>query len=106
MNALTNQVLYVCGCCKQALPAEAFYVDRKTQRPNNYCKECRKNFSRKQREADKCMPFLKENHVYPVITQTKDPVIRMSLLRHALQVVAESIARKNKKRWEEEDCDL
>lgn len=43
METLQKQTLYVCGCCKHTLPSEAFYVDKKTGLPNNYCKECRKS---------------------------------------------------------------
>ena len=43
---------------------------------------------------------------YPVITEVKDPALRMLLILHARQVVAESISRKQEKEklntlWEE-----
>ena len=53
METLQKQTLYVCGCCKHTLPSEAFYVDKKTGLPNNYCKECRKSASRKYRKTEK-----------------------------------------------------
>ena len=39
------QTLFVCGCCKRSLPASAFYINKKTGLPGNYCKECRKTVS-------------------------------------------------------------
>ena len=31
-----------CGCCRKELPLEAFYIEKNTQRPDRYCKECRR----------------------------------------------------------------
>ena len=53
METLQKQTLYACGCCKQTLPSDAFYVDKRTGLPGNYCKECRKSASRKHRKAEK-----------------------------------------------------
>lgn len=103
MENLKNQTLYVCGCCKRQLSPDAFYVNRRKKSPDRYCKECRKSASRKQREADKYIPYVTKKRSYPVITETTDSTLRMNLIRHALQVVAESIERKMKKRWAEED---
>ena len=33
METLQKQTLYVCGCCRNTLPSEAFYVDKKTGLP-------------------------------------------------------------------------
>ena len=42
MKSSKVQTLCVCGCCKRSLPASAFYINKKTGLPGNYCKECRK----------------------------------------------------------------
>lgn len=31
-----------CGRCKRVLPLEEFYVNSRTQRPDPYCKDCRR----------------------------------------------------------------
>lgn len=103
METPKNQTLYVCGCCKRELPQEAFYQNKRKQCRDNYCKECRKNMSRKRREIDKYIPFVNKRSSYPVITQVKDVTLRKALIQHALQVVAASIERKKRKIWESED---
>lgn len=92
-----------CGCCKQELPIEAFYISQRTQHPDNYCKECRKKVSRKQRKRYRSIQIVEKPRSYPVITEIKDSDQRMRLLLHSLQMVAESIKRKRRKRWEKED---
>ena len=94
MEPLMNQSLHICGCCKRELPHEAFYTNKRTGTLDNYCKECRKANTRKRRDLRRC------------ITEVKDPALRMLLILHARQVVAESISRKQEKEklntlWEE-----
>ena len=57
MKSSKVQTLCVCGCCKRSLPASAFYINKKTGLPGNYCKECRKTVSRNHRKNEKlpCM---------------------------------------------------
>ncbi|MEY8708480.1 hypothetical protein AALK94_14335 [Bacteroides faecichinchillae] len=88
---------HVCGCCKRTLPLEAFYLDKKTNLPRNYCKECRKSASRNHRKVEKQTFVNKRETVYPVITLIKDPNVRKELIRHALETVAASIQRKRQK---------
>ena len=88
MKSSKVQTLCVCGCCKRSLPASAFYINKKTGLPGNYCKECRKTVSR--------------NHRNPVITSTEDPTLRRELILHALETVAASIERKRRKVRESE----
>ena len=95
METLQKQTLYVCGCCKHTLPSEAFYVDKKTGLPNNYCKECRKSASRKYRKTEKRTLARDDREPYPVITSTK-------LILSALQTVRASIKRKKQKLCEVE----
>lgn len=96
MKTLQETTLYVCGCCKRSLSSSAFYLNKKTGMPDNYCKECRKSYSRKQRTVEKRV-IISRREEYPVITQTDDPVLRKELILHALQMVAESMARKKRK---------
>ena len=102
METLQKQTLYVCGCCKHTLPSEAFYVDKRTGLPSNYCKECRKSASRKYRKTEKRTLARDDREPYPVITSTKDPDLRQKLILSALQTVRASIKRKKQKLCEVE----
>jgi hypothetical protein len=77
--------------------AEAFYTNKRTGTLDNYCKECRKANTRKRRDLRRCTSFENKPVSYPVITEVKDPALRMLLILHARQVVAESISRKQEK---------
>ena len=62
--------------------------------------------TRKRRDLRRCTSFENKPVSYPVITEVKDPALRMLLILHARQVVAESISRKQEKEklntlWEE-----
>ena len=66
----------------------------------------RKANTRKRRDLRRCTSFENKPVSYPVITEVKDPALRMLLILHARQVVAESISRKQEKEklntlWEE-----
>ena len=102
MKTLKEQTLCVCGCCKRSLPADAFYINRKTGLPNNYCKECRKSASRNSRKNEKLSLACGKEVSYPVITCTEDPVLRHKLILHALETVTASIKRKKYKVRESE----
>ena len=96
----------ICKSCKRELPLESFYMNKKTQSPDKYCKECRKANTRKRRDLRRCTSFENKPVSYPVITEVKDPALRMLLILHARQVVAESISRKQEREklntlWEE-----
>lgn len=103
MDTTTNHPLHVCGCCKKELPYEAFYINKKTLCPDNYCKECRKASSRGQYGSSKRMKTKQTVRCYPVITQVEDPAIRQTLILRALALVAQSMKRKKEKVWEELD---
>ena len=94
METIMNQSLHICGCCKRKLPQEAFYMNQRTRASDNYCKECRKANTRRHRNQDKNISFENKPLSYPVITEVKDYALRMLLIRHARQVVADSIRRK------------
>lgn len=102
MKILRKQTHYVCGCCKQSLPASAFYLNKRTGLPSNYCKECRKASSRNNRENEKRMLLAGKKVSYPVITLVEDPAERLELIHHALRVVAASIECKRRKAIEAE----
>lgn len=102
METLQKQTLYACGCYKQTLPSDAFYVDKRTGLPGNYCKECRKSASRKHRKAEKRTLVREDREPYPVITSTKDPELRRKLILSALQTVRASIKQKKQKLCEVE----
>ena len=87
-----------CGCCHKELPIEAFYINKSTQKPDNYCRECRKSATSHRYHNRKSSI----KYGYPVITQVTDPDLRMTLILHAWQCVNESIARKQRKLHEEE----
>lgn len=81
---------------------EAFYINRKTQSPDNYCKECRKASSRARRETEIRLKIVNNQRIYPVITRIHDRTLRLELIRHALQMVRESTERKRKQLHETE----
>lgn len=106
MKLLMDQSLYICGCCKRELPQEAFYTNRRTRTPSDYCKGCCKANTRKHHNQNRCILNENEAFSYPVITEVKDSALRMFLILHARQVVAESVSRKQQKEklhalWEE-----
>lgn len=106
MNTSSNTSLYVCKCCRQQLPSDAFYMNKRTHLPDYYCKACCKASSHQYRVQEKNIPIENKPISYPVITEVKDPVLRMALIRHALKVVAKSIRIKQEKekrraQWEE-----
>lgn len=90
METIMNQSLHICGCCKRKLPQEAFYMNQRTRASDNYCKECRKANTRRHRNQDKNISFENKPLSYPVITEVKDYALRMLLIRHARQVVADN----------------
>ena len=93
METLQKQTLYVCGCCKHTLPSEAFYVDKKTGLPNNYCKECRKSASRKYRKTEKRTLARDDRDTGIPVSRSSRASVRFSVflyfrladLRHSLQ---------------------
>ena len=97
MKSSKVQTLCVCGCCKRSLPASAFYINKKTGLPGNYCKECRKTVSRNHRKNEKRSLACDRESNYPVITSTENPTLRRELILHALETVAASIERKRRK---------
>lgn len=105
MNTTTT---HYCACCQRERPLAAFYINKQKQCPDSYCKECRKAASRKQRKADQNLQTVRNHELYPVITRIENRELRLSFILHALQVVAESQARKRKREqaYADEDVNL
>lgn len=103
METSTHIHSHVCGCCKRKLPLEAFYVNKRTQSPESYCKECRKANSGKHREANRYIAQTEnKKRSNLIITQVEDPALRRNLISRALRTVSESVARKQQKLKEQE----
>lgn len=99
MKNLSENNFRTCGCCHRKLSKDEFYLIKRTQRYDNYCKECRKSTTANHYRSIK---FVNRPRTYPIITRIADPTLRMSLILHALQTINESIARKQQKVREEE----
>lgn len=88
-----------CGACGRELPLTEFYINKRTGRIGNYCKECRRRFSvERYRRAQ----FGECPADYPVITATADTTRRMALILHARQVVRSRVMRRLRRLREEE----
>lgn len=94
----------ICKNCRRELPLELFYVNKTTQCPDRYCKECRKSLSRRQYSSGKKLSrtVLSDRLPYPVITQIEDRETRIELILHALEIVRLSMERKKTRMQEEE----
>ena len=97
MNQTSLSTARICGKCKQNLPLEAFYINKKTQCPDRYCKECRKQNNRSVQKGYARLRFVNEPKYHLVITRINDREVRLKLILHALHLVNESIARKQRK---------
>ena len=104
-----TQALKLCKKCHRELPYSQFYDKREKQLTDCYCKECRKTVNRLNRKIRICRCATQEKSLrHPVITDIRQPEVRMKLILNALCTVRESILRKNRKRHEEEfeqECD-
>ena len=101
MNQLLSNPTRICGKCHQELPCEAFYVSQKSQYRDCYCKKCRAESSRLRRKQQPHSSIPDNPKAYLVITLVKNREVRIALIRHAKQVVSESIARKRRRLKEE-----
>lgn len=101
MNQLLSNPTRICGKCHQELPCEAFYVSQKSQYRDCYCKKCRAESSRLRRKQQPHSSISDHPKAYLVITLVKNREVRIALIRHAKQVVSESIARKRRRLKEE-----
>lgn len=86
----------ICRKCHQELPIEAFYMVK--QQPDYYCKECRSNHNRLRRKTRNQPPPTNTGACQQLpITQVPDRQLRIELIRHAKQMVAESVGRRRRK---------
>lgn len=88
---------HVCGRCKRELPLEAFYGANRKTRLDNYCKECRKESSRKQRKKQSCRPVVEEPPHYIVLTEVQERSVRLMLILRARAIVRERVMNKCRK---------
>ncbi len=98
MKQTFNNQTRICSRCHRELPLAAFYINKNTQHPDHYCKECRKTLSKSRNKNT----LIVNDRSYPVITRIADRSLRITLILHALQVVNESVARKRKQQREQE----
>lgn len=104
MNQSSSENTRICGKCHQRLPIDAFYISKKTLKPECYCKQCRGNNNRMSRKMRQHPQLADAPRNYPVVTDIEDREKRIELLCHAWQVVNESMARKRRKLREMEDA--
>lgn len=99
MERITESDRYICPSCRRALSAEAFYVNPHTLKRDCYCRECRK-----LRNARCTGSFQRVNTrpSWPLIVNEPDRERRLSLIRHARQVVRERVERKRRLLVDEE----
>lgn len=94
MEHISETNVRFCGCCHRMLSIDLFYINKRTHLPDNYCKECRREFSNARY---RCSQLVDEPPRYPVITEVTDYSLRMALILHALQVVRQSVLGKRKR---------
>lgn len=92
-----------CPCCHRQLPLTEFYVNARTGKPDSRCKACRRQASRIQRGKSALGPRTETRRSYLVLTEVEDRELRMTLIRHALRVVAESVRRRREREAAMED---
>ena len=100
-----------CGRCKRVLPLEEFYVNSRTQRPDPYCKDCRRTVNRERHRAKSQESKSQESKSQeskprrrsPVITQVADRDERLRLIRRALATVEEHHRRRLARLREQEE---
>ena len=101
MNQLLSKQTRSWGKCHKALHCEAYYVSQKSQYRDCYCKKSRAESSRLRRKQQPHSSIPDNPKAYLVITLVKNREVRIALIRHAKQVVNESIARKRRRLKEE-----
>ena len=103
MNQQEQTPLRLCGNCRRALPLTEFYLNHRTQLPDNYCKECRKQMARERHRKSIVAKSQQTSGSYPVITRISDRDERLALILRAKQLVRESVMRKRARLMREEE---
>lgn len=99
----SSEPLRRCLCCLRQLPDSHFYAKNKRNKPDSYCKDCRRAMNRQRRKERVCLPEEEDAPpLYPVITRIGQPEVRMQLILDALQTVRDNARRKCRKRHAEE----
>ena len=108
METIMNKSLCICGCCKREASTGKclLYETNVPVLRTTTAKNVVRQNARRHRNQDKSILFENKSVSYPVITEVKDYALRMFLIRHARQVVSDSIRRKQEKEklralWEE-----
>ena len=97
MNNLVSDQTQACGCDKRTVPISNFSVTRKTK-VDSYCKECRKARNSESYRTGKRGKLKRKS--YLVITEVSDRAVRIALIKNAIRLVNESVARKRRRLWE------
>ena len=97
MNQLSLKSTRICRKCLQVLPLSAFYINKNSRYPDYYCKKCRGESNRMARKKHDHPQIMKKPECYLILTRVEGREQRIKLIRHAKQVVSESIARKQKR---------
>lgn len=96
-NDNQKNTLRECKKCGRTLAASEFYL-RNRRYPDTYCKECRREKSRKTYCKREYANIGGGNRL--IITEVKDPQLRMALILNALRMVRRSVLRKRRKTWD------
>lgn len=93
MERNTESTLYVCTGCHRRLPETAFYTSRTTRKRDHYCRDCRRAYNACRTSGSR---RVNSRPSWPLIVNEPDRERRLSLIRHACQVVRESVERKRR----------
>lgn len=99
-DAFRKDGLHRCGHCGRVLPAESFYVNSRTQRPDAYCKDCRRETNRCARKKMRPKAGAERRVSIPLVA---DRQVRLGLILQALGRVRERYLHK---RAREKEADL
>ncbi|MBQ8673383.1 MAG: hypothetical protein IJ511_04930 [Bacteroides sp.] len=107
MNQAVGIGLYVCSHCGEKLALQEFNVSRKDNLREHYCKKCSREYARRYRSSKKLERVspeqLSPRTGYPVITEIKDPDVRMALLLQAKARVRQMCLDKRRRQRETGD---
>ncbi|MBB3895082.1 hypothetical protein M1B74_03575 [Bacteroides pyogenes] len=104
LSARQSVSTVICSSCKRELPLDCFYMRKKSRCPDSYCKECRKDLSRRKYTSEKAVRIASSVRLpYPVITEIEDRETRIRFILNALRVVRLSVECKKRRMLEEEE---
>lgn len=94
----------VCACCKRKLPLSNFYQSGVGRTPDSYCKECRRQASRRYRDERSMERVGRLFHSKLTIMDEENQEVRMAMILAAKRMVSESVQRKQQREAAEEDA--